>query len=329
MRNDRMSQIPEPGQATFSDVYQSILFPMMHNNPRIILGEADLGRAMFGAAYADLKKKYPNQMFDVGIQEANLVGVASGLSVVGRIPVIHSFAAFITRRVYDTLFVSGAYAKLNMKLIGSDPGITSTYNGGTHMTFEDIGLINSIPDAVIFEPADIASLQGLLPQLLDMSGICYIRMPRKIKPVALYSDGAKFEVGKAMQLRDGGDATVIALGTEVVEAVKAAQLLETEGIHIRVLDAVTVKPLDETAVIRASRETGAVVVAENHNIKTGLFASVCETLAQSAPCIAGAVGVKDEFGEVGNYDELLHRFHLAAEDIAAEVKSCISAKHRS
>lgn len=327
MSNYCEEHVLESEEITFANAYKTLVFSLLEEHPELILGDADLGRALYGAEYAVLKQSHLQQMYDVGIQEANLVGVASGLSVVGRIPLIHSFAAFITRRVYDTLFVSGAYAKLNMKLIGTDPGITSTYNGGTHMTFEDIGLINSIPNAVIFEPADLTALRKVLPQLIFTPGIAYMRMPRNFKPIAIYPENTEFTVGKSMTLREGKDATIIALGTEVAEALEAAEELSKENIQVRVLDSVTVKPLDEKAIIQAAKETGTVIVAENHNIKTGLFAAVCQVLAREAPCIAGAVAICDEFGEVGNYKELLRRFRLTSKDIAAEVRRCIQKKN--
>lgn len=326
MSNYLDNGVLERADESFSTAYKEIIFKILDENPSVMLGDADLGRALYGASYADYKKNHPAQMFDVGIQEANLVGVASGLSVVGKIPVIHSFAAFITRRTFDTLFVSGAYAHLNLKLIGTDPGITSAYNGGTHMTFEDIGLLRSIPNAVIFEPADTTALRAVLPSLIENYGICYIRMPRNIKPYSIYGTDTVPTIGKASMLRDGCDATIVALGTEVGEALIAAQELEKEGISVRVLDAVSVKPLDVEAIISAAKDTGAIVTAENHGISTGLFAAVSEALALTVPCVAEHVGIDEEFGEVGNYDELLHRFKLDSGSIAAAVRRCIARK---
>lgn len=311
---------------SFADAYKKLILERMDQDSRVVLGDADLGRALYGGEYKDLKAKYPKQMYDAGIAEANMIGIAAGLSVVGKIPVAHTFAAFATRRVYDTLFISGAYAGLNIKVIGSDPGITSTYNGGTHITFEDIGLMRAMPKAVIFEPSDIVALRNFFPKLLDTYGILYMRMPRKTAPVRIYPEDTQFELGKAHVVRPGKDATIIALGTQLVESLKAADLLKAEGIDVRVIDPVTVQPLDREKVIAAAKETGAIITVENHSIKTGLFAEVAEVVTSECPCIMEAVGINNEFGEVGNYDELLHRFKLDPASISAAVKKAIAKK---
>lgn len=319
----------QPDNTAFCDAFKELVFSMLDNDPRLVLGDADLGRAMYGAEYKELKAARPGQMYDAGIAEANMVGVAAGLAVLGRVPIIHTFAAFATRRVFDTLFISGAYSGLSLNVVGGDPGITSTHNGGTHTTFEDIGLMRSIPNSIVFEPADNTALREVFPQLVAANAVTYMRLPRKIQPVQIYPEGTKFALGRAKRLRDGTDATVIALGTELPEALKAAERLAAEGISLRVLDPVTVTPLDQAEVLLAARETGAIVTAENHSVKTGLFAEISGFIVENHPCPIAAVGLRNEFGEVGGYDELLCRFKLTAEDIAVAVRRCIARKKSS
>ncbi|MFA7589669.1 MAG: transketolase C-terminal domain-containing protein [Acholeplasmataceae bacterium] len=326
MGNYLQNKLLKEGQVDFSGSFKKLVFNLLDENPEIVLGDADLGRAMYGEEYRELKNRYPKQMYDTGIAEANMFGIASGLSLMGKIPIVHTFAAFASRRVFDTLFISGAYAGLNIKVIGSDPGITSTYNGGTHSTFEDIGLMRSIPNAIIFEPADNVALNQVFPQLINHYGISYIRLPRKIKPLRIYPEEEKFEIGRAKRLREGTDATVIALGTEIPEALKAAELLQSEGINLRVVDPVTVCPFDVDELLSAIHETGAIITAENHSIKTGLCAEVSRLIVETHPCPLEALGIKDEFGEVGDYDELLSRFSLTSSSIASAVKKCLRRK---
>jgi transketolase len=308
----------------FGDKYSELIFGLLDLHKDYILGDADLGRAIYGGNYQELRKKYPFQMFDVGIQEANLIGVACGLSLIGKIPIIHSFASFITRRTYDTLFVSGAYAGLNLTLIGSDPGITSAYNGGTHMTFEDVGLIRSIPNSVIFEPADNNQLSSMLPKIIGHNGIKYMRIIRREKPEIIYPEDTDFQIGKAKKLRDGKDVTIISMGFLVVSCLNAAEILEKRGISASVLDIVTVKPIDKEAVVDAALMTGAIVTVENHSLATGLNAAVGSVVVKNRPCPVLGVGVNERFGEVGSLQELTEIFHFRPEDIAKKVEECLS-----
>ena len=214
---------------------------------------------------------------------------------------------------------------MNVKLVGSDPGITAELNGGTHMPFEDMGIMRGIPTMTVIEPTDIAMLKNLLPKIATTYGMHYLRLVRKsVKKV--YEDGSDFEIGKAVTLREGDDLTVIASGFCVAEALRAADLLKTEGISVRVLNMFTWKPIDREAILAAAEETGGIVTAENHNVINGLGSAVAEVLVKEKPVPVKMVGVQDEFGEVGKLHELSKRFGLEAEQIAEAVKEVMKRK---
>lgn len=302
--------------------YCEAMMELAEENPKITALDADLMAAM---GLAPFGKKFPGQTVDCGIQEANMVGVACGLSAAGYVPFAHTFAPFITRRACDQVFMSGAYAKMNVKLVGSDPGITAELNGGTHMPFEDMGIMRGIPTMTVIEPTDIAMLKNLLPKIAKTYGMHYLRLVRKsVKKV--YEDGSDFEIGKAVTLREGDDLTVIASGFCVAEALRAADLLKTEGISVRVLNMFTWKPIDKEAILAAAEETGGIVTAENHNVINGLGSAVAEVLVKEKPVPVKMVGVQDEFGEVGKLHELSKRFGLEAEQIAEAVKEVMKRK---
>lgn len=253
-----------------------------------------------------------------------MIGTACGLSVWGKIPFAHTFAPFCTRRACDQIFMSGAYNRANVKVIGSDPGITAAYNGGTHMPFEDMGIMRGIPDMTVLEPSDIIMLKKLMPQMAETYGMFYMRLVRKgVRKI--YGEGSDFEIGRAAKLTDGKDAAVIASGFCVAEALDAAEILKKEGISVKVFDMFTWKPLDEEGVLEGA-STGAVVTAENHNVVHGLGSAVSALLAKTNPTVTEMVGVQDEFGEVGPVDYLRERFGLTAEHIAEAVRKAIARK---
>jgi transketolase len=271
--------------------------------------------------------KFPERTVDCGVQEANMIGVAAGLSAVGKIPFAHTFAPFITRRACDQIFVSAAYARLNVKLIGSDPGITASLNGGTHMPFEDMGIKRLFPTMQVLEPTDTAMLRDLLHQIADIYGMFYVRLVRK-NAVQIYEENSHFSIGKAVQLRDGHDVTVIASGYCVNEAIRASNALKDQGISARVLDMFTWKPLDAEAVTAAAKETGAIVTAENHNVIGGLGSAVASALAKMYPAPMEMIGVQDQFGEVGPVDYLAERYGLTSLHIVEAAKKVLARKRR-
>ena len=318
---EKLSNDPVEMRSVFCDT----LMELAGQNRDIMVLDADLMGAMGTKPFA---KAFPEQTVDCGIQEANMMGVAAGLSAAGKIPFAHTFAPFATRRACDQIFVSGAYAKLNVKIVGSDPGITAALNGGTHMPFEDMGIMRGIPTMTVVEPTDIVMLKDLLPQIADTYGMFYMRLVRK-EVRKVYDEGSHFTIGKAAHLRDGSDVTIIASGYCVAEALDAARALQTQGVNARVLNMFTWKPLDEDAVLRAACETGAIVTAENHNVINGLGSAVSELLAKRHPAPVEMVGVQDEFGEVGPVSYLRERFGLTGADIAAAVRRALARKQQS
>ncbi len=295
---------------------------MVEQDPQVVYLDADLMNSIGTAGY-DLK--YPDQVFNCGIQEANMMGMAGGLSAVGKKPFVHTFGAFAARRAFDQVFISIAYAKNSVRIIGSDPGVQAAYNGGTHMPFEDICLYRAIPHATVIEFTDSAMGASLLPELKDRPGLTYCRMGRK-NAIAIYSADSKFTPGKANVLREGSDVTIIACGMMVAEALKAAEKLTADGIQATVIDMFTIKPLDEEAVAKYAKQTGAIVTAENGNIVGGLGAAVAAFLSGTNPTPVIRVGVKDEFGQVGTPDYLAGIYGLTDGDIITGVRKAISMK---
>ncbi|MCL6557728.1 MAG: transketolase family protein [Firmicutes bacterium] len=319
-----IAQKRAPEEIAMRDAYCKTLMELAAKDQRVVALDADLMKSM---GMMPFYKAYPERTFDVGIQEANMIGVAAGLSATGKIPFAHSFAPFASRRCYDQVFLSCGYAKLNVRIIGSDPGVTAAFNGGTHMPFEDMGILRNIPNITIIEPADATMLKNILEQVKDLYGVYYIRLLRK-NAVKIYEEGSTFEIGKGVTLKDGKDVTVIATGILVDEALKAAEALEAEGIHARVVNMFTLKPIDRELIVQCAQETGAIVTAENHSILNGLGSAVAEVLTETTPVPLERIGVKDVFGEVGPQDYLMKRFELTAADIAAKVKKVLERKKK-
>ncbi|MDA3810793.1 MAG: transketolase family protein [Spirochaetaceae bacterium] len=305
------------------EVYTETLIEMADTNDRICVMEADLMRA---TGTNPFKEKYPERTFNVGVAEANMVGVASGLSAGGKIPFAATFGCFAARRTFDQFFISANYAQQNVKLVGTDPGVSAAFNGGTHMPFEDFGLMRTIPNLVIFEPGDTVSLKKLLKQSADHKGSTYMRLQRKGKN-EIYNENEKIILGKGNVLKEGDDVTIIAIGYVMLpEALKAAEKLTSEGISATVIDMHTVKPLDKNLILKYAKKTGAIVVCENHQKACGLFSSVSELLAEELPTPVQAVAVEDLFGQVGTQDFLQEAYGLTAENIVKKTKAVLLRK---
>lgn len=306
------------------DAYCSAMIELAKRDDRIVALDADLMKSM---GMIPFKEVFPERTFDVGVQEANMIGVAAGLSATGKIPFAHSFAPFATRRCFDQIFLSCGYARLNVRIIGSDPGITAAFNGGTHMPFEDMGILRNVPNITILEPVDSTMLKALLEGVVDPYGIFYIRLLRK-NAVKIYEHGSTFEIGKAIHLKEGKDVTIFATGIMVNEALKAAESLSAEGISARVVNIFTIKPIDRDMIVKCAKETGAIVTAENHSIINGLGSAVSEVLTETIPVPMERIGVRDLFGEVGPANYLMERFEMTSEDIATKAKKVIERKAR-
>ncbi|MCD8353858.1 MAG: transketolase family protein [Clostridiales bacterium] len=312
----------EMGKVELRKVFCDTLLEMAGEDNRVVVLDADL---MNAAGTKPFRAAYPERTFDCGVQEANMIGVAAGLSSRGFIPFTHTFGPFASRRACDQIFMSCAYAKQNVKVVGSDPGITAALNGGTHMPFEDLGIMSTIPEMTVVEACDAVSLGKIVRLAKETYGTWYIRLHRKPAPV-IYEAESEFAVGKSCLLREGTDVTIFAIGYLVAEALKAADMLAAEGISARVVDMWCLKPLDEAAVVAAAKETGAIVTAENHNIRNGLGSAVASALALNCPAPLEMVGVQDEFGEVGQVDYLAKRFNLTADEIVAKTKKVLARK---
>lgn len=303
-------------------VYCETLMELAEVNKNVVALDADLMNSMGLTKFA---KAYPERTFNVGIQEANMIGVAAGLSATGKIPFAHSFGPFATRRCFDQLFLSCAYARLNVRVVGSDPGVTAAFNGGTHMPFEDMGIVRNIPGVTILEPVDAAMLSSLLKQTADMYGVFYIRLLRK-NAIKIYQEGSTFEIGKGITLKDGHDVTIIASGIMVDDALRAAQELERQGVSARVVNLFTLKPIDKDLIIQCAAETGAIITVENHSIINGFGSAVAEVLVENAAIPMERVGVTDAFGEVGSQEYLKKRFGLTSENIIEKVNKVLARK---
>ena len=298
------------------------LIELAKEDERVCVLDADL---MSAAGTKPFQAAFPERTFDCGVQEANMIGVAGGLSSRGFIPFAHTFGIFAARRACDQIFLAGAYAKQNIKVVGSDPGITAALNGGTHMPFEDLGIMTTIPGLTVAEPCDAVAVGKVTRLAKENYGTWYMRLVRKTAAV-VYEEDTEFTMGKANLLRDGSDVTIIAMGYMVAEALKAADMLAKDGVSARVLDMWCLKPLDEEAVLAAAKETGCIVTAENHNVKNGLGSAVASCLALNRPTALEMVGVQDEFGEVAKTPELAERFKLTAGEIAAKAQKVMARK---
>lgn len=307
---------------TFKEVIGSTIIDLLETDKDVIYLDADLMNTIGTYKY---HQEHPDRAIDVGVSEANMMGTAGGLAAAGFKPICHTFGPFASRRCFDQVFLSLGYARNDVTVIGTDPGVCAAFNGGTHMPFEDVALYRAIPTATIFDITDTAMLEYVLRQAVNLPGVKYIRVGRK-GDQKVYENGSHFEPGKAIRLREGKDLTIVAAGIMVQEALQAAQTLKEQGVEAEVLDMFTIKPLDSVSLIQSARKTGAVLVAENHNKIGGLYAAVCEALARELPTPAACVAVEDEFGEVGPQDYLQQRFGLTKEHIVEVAQELLKRK---
>ena len=302
-------------------MYAQCLGELMERDEKLVLLDADLSKA---CGTFPLRKRFPDRIYDCGVAEQNMISIAAGLASYGYKPWAESFAPFATRRVCDQIAISVCYAKRNVKIVGTDPGIAAELNGGTHMSLEDMGVVRSIPGLVIFEPTDTVQLKAAMPVLHAYEGPVYMRMNRKEFPT-VFPEGYRFDLFKADLLRAGTDVTILAAGLMVSESLQAAETLAAEGISCEVLNVHTIKPIDRETILASVKKTGVIVTAENHNVIGGLRSAVLEALAHD-PVPVWAVGAEDRFGEVGKLPYLKEALGLNAAHLAAVVREAV--QHR-
>lgn len=311
----KMFQLAENRQEAgreLRDCVVETLQELMKDDDKITALEADLGGA---SGFTKIKKTNPERFIQCGIAEANMMGVAAGLSLTGFKPFTHTFAPFATRRVFDQLFLSGAYAGNTINVYGSDPGFSVASNGGTHTAWEDVALIREIPGAVICDPADDVQMEWIIKEFLKMEGIHYVRSNRKaVRNV--YKKGSSFKIGQGNILKEGKDILIIAAGQLVSEALDCAEELEKEGYSVEVIDMFTIKPLDEKLLIKEAKGKSKIVTIENHSIYGGLGSAVSEMIAENGISVpVKRIGVKEKFGQVGTAEFLQEEFGLTAKQI--------------
>ena len=291
----------------------SELAKLMSKNEKIVLIDADLSKPN---GLAKIKEQFPERAMDIGIAEQNMASIAAGMSSYGFVPFISTFTPFATRRICDQIAISMAYANQNVKIIGSDPGLSAEFNGGTHMSMEDIGVLRSIPGIVIFEPTDVVQLKKLLPQVVDYYGVVYIRMFRK-KIDSVFTESDEFDLFKASVIQEGSDLSIFCSGIMVQETMLANEKLKQMCINADIINIQTIKPIDREAVVKSAKKTGAVLTAENHNLIGGLKSAVSEVFAEEFPVPIKSVGVNDVFGQVGKMPYLKEVYKMRSCDIVS------------
>lgn len=307
---------------TFKEVLARVMNDLVEEDPRVLVFDADLAMA---SGLKAVGEKHPGRLINCGIQEANMIGVAASASEGGVIPFTHTFGAFAGRKCMDQIFLAACYPGMNIKMIGSDPGITAAVNGGSHQAMEDMGLMMCMNNITLLEPSDAVMYEELLHLMKDTDGIFYLRTNRK-ETHPIYEQGSKFELGKGNLLREGTDVTLIASGIEVAQSLEAAELLSKEGIEASVVDMFCWRPIDRELIEACARKTGAIVTAENHCTATGLGAAVARVTAETYPVPLEMIGVVERYGEVGSIPFLMKKFHMDAESIAEKAKAVIARK---
>ena len=297
--------------------YGETLEKLGEENEKIVVLDADLSAATKTSIFA---KKFPNRFFDMGIAEANMIGVAAGMASCEKIPFVSTFAAFAAGRAYDQIRSSICYPNLNVKICATHAGITVGEDGATHQMLEDLALMRAIPNMTVISPSDDVETKFLIEEIAKVEGPVYVRLARLATP-GIYEENQKFEIGKAIQIGDGTDATVFATGVVVAEALKAKEVLEKEGIHIRVIDMHTIKPIDKEIVIKSAKETKKLISIEDHSIIGGLGSAIAEVLTEEYPSKLIRLGIKDTFGKSGNAVELMKYFGLTSEGIIQAIKN--------
>jgi transketolase len=293
-------------------------------NRNVVVVGGDTTQSLKTSLFGD---KYPDRFFNVGISESNVVSIAAGLALSGKVPFASTYAAFIPGKCVDQIRNAIAYGNLNVKLVVSHGGLSVGPDGGSHQQLEDFAITRAIPNMQVIVPADEIATRKLVYLAAETRGPMYMRLTRP-KSALVYEKNSDIKIGKSVTVRDGSDITVIACGLMVPEAVEASDMLKKEKISCRVIDMFTLKPIDNDAIVKAAKETGAIVTAEEHNIYGGLGSAVAEVLGENSPTLMRRIGVKDTFGESGEHEELLAKYGLTANDIVRTVQELLKIKKR-
>ncbi len=304
------------------EAYGDTLVELGATMKNLVVLDADLAEATKTCKF---KKAYPDRFFDCGIAEGNMMAVAAGLAASGMVPFASSFAMFASGRAFEQVRNMIGYPHLNVKIGATHAGITVGEDGATHQCNEDIALMRTIPGMTIINPADCVEARAAIKAAVEMNGPVYMRFGRYAVP-NINTEDYKFEIGKGVELCDGNDVSIVATGLMVGMALDAAKMLKEEGINARVINIHTIKPIDENILVKAAKETGAVVTAEEHNFIGGLGSAVAEVLSEKCPVPILRVGVEDKYGKSGQVPELLEEYGLTAENIAKKAKAAIALK---
>ena len=310
----------KPGMAT-REAFGKALVELGRENPNIWAVDADLSKSTYTSLFA---KEFPDRFVSCGIAEANMVGVAAGLAMGGKIPFAASFSCFVMNKGFEQLRVVVAYSNTNVKIVGTHSGISIGEDGPSQMSVEDLGLACSLPGFVVLSPADEVATRALMRAAVAHVGPVFLRTGRPKVPI-VYGPDQEFEIGRAIQLIDGRDVTLIATGLLVAEAIRASVALAAEGVSARVIDIHTIKPLDREAIRRAALETGALVVAEEHLVDGGLGVRVAQAAAQTCPCPMEFIGLTT-YAESGTPDGLLDKYGLRAANLIAAARRVLERK---
>lgn len=302
------------------DSYGNALVELGNAHDNVVVLDADLAAATKTATF---KKAFPERHIDCGIAEANMTGIAAGLSTCGKVPYISTFAMFAAGRAFEQVRNSIGYPHLNVKIGATHAGISVGEDGASHQCNEDIALMRTIPGMTIINPSDDIEAKAAVNAAYDVDGPVYMRFGRLAVPVINDNPDYKFEIGKGVLLKDGKDITIFATGLEVAESLSAAEKLEADGVSVRVINIHTIKPIDKDIIIKAANETGKLFTVEEHSIIGGLGSAVAEVLVENAPVALHRIGVRDTFGESGPAVELLHKYELDAEGIYKQIKEKI------
>lgn len=295
--------------------YGEELAKLGEENKDIVVLDADLTTATKTGIFA---KKFPDRFINVGIAEQNLMGIAAGLSTFGKIPYASTFAVFAAGRAYDQIRTSIAYPKLNVKICATHAGITVGEDGATHQMIEDLGLMRGLPNMTVLSTSDDTQTRWAIREIAKIDGPVYLRLCRMATPV-IYEGNEQFEIGKGIQLGSGTDASIIATGVTVSEALKAQKILQEKGIDVRVIDMHTIKPIDRDLLVKCAEETARIITVEDHNIIGGLGSAVCEILSEEYPVKVERMGINDCFGRSGKAEELMTYYKIDAEAIVNKV----------